>query len=221
MKKANGKPVGRKGARQHPSIAPLVVQTLLLLLFLSLGAGLALISSFFARQASTSKVGGKLIEYRKLELPGNAITKRENVKDFGEFSVLTKTIEPENAFARVVIYGISDNGSATEIQRIDQVSSSWTSCDQQISYPVLEIRIEPQSRVTETPQDYPSPIESGTLIQGSIGPAARASESPQRSASEESASPGSIRQEPDDNSKSKENKTKPTKIDLLIYLRRK
>jgi hypothetical protein len=219
INRVTARPVG-KVAKRRSRMAALVSQFLFLLLFLLLGVGVARLGLSYGPSIIRLKVGGKLIEYRKLELVGGSIVKRENVKDFAEFSVLTKTMEPENAFAKLVVYGIRDNGSAVEIQRLDSVSSSWTSCDQQISYSAIEIRIDSQSQVNETPQPSPSPIESVNPKEGNLN-SARGSGSPEPNSGKKSESPGSISQKQNGSTKSKENELAPIKIDLLIYLRPK
>lgn len=203
---------GKRKTRRRPSLGALIGQTVVLFFFLVLGAGVARFGAYYGSPPISSKSGGKLVEYRNLELR-NAVIKHEDVKGFSQLSLFARIIEPQDASANVVVYGLKDDGSASEIQRINRVSSTWTSFDQQITYSAIEIRLETQSALDVVSQTSPSPLAGET-------------EESNRSGSSKNTSGSAGQDEVKKTNKGQEDLAKlgehlPTKIDLLVFLRPK
>lgn len=120
-----------------------MLNTLLLILFIMLGAVVAGSGIFVGARTSHIAAGGKLIEYRALALAGSpVITPYVETAGYATLSVVTKAISPANGLAIVTVYGSRNGTSDVELQRIDSHDSSWTRWEQTIAYPRLRVTVE-------------------------------------------------------------------------------
>jgi hypothetical protein len=110
--------------------AYLKFQGIVLCGFLFLGVSLGWVSVFFSPLKGQIKKGGKLIEYRNLDLSQHPVYEELDIENYSTITIMTKTIAPENSEAILMIYG---NGGATdknEITHLESSASSWSQWDQ-------------------------------------------------------------------------------------------
>ena len=176
-------------------------QVLSLSFFLLFGGALAWAASFYNPQKGLLRTNVKVIEYRKLKIADRAIIKRESVKGYSRVTVLLRTVAPENSKATAIAYGIRGDGNIYEIQRIEDISSTWVSWEQQISYSDIEIVIKPSIQSSTAFQDRTLPSNPNLIpkSQDMIKENLATAESP----------------------KSEQNSPSQTELDLLIYLQPK
>jgi hypothetical protein len=121
-------------------------QGMILFVFLVLGGGLAWASSYYGPHQGKVSQGGQLIEFRQLNPSEHVLYERQNVENYSQITVLTRTISPQNGSATIIIYGDQDEENKVEIKRIESISTSWSRWDQENSNKHINLIIEPSSQ---------------------------------------------------------------------------
>lgn len=125
-------------------------QGLVLFTYLLIGIALAGIGSYFGPLIGKVETGGKLIEYRHVDLTKGPVVKEyQDVANFSHMTVFTKTITPDNSMAMVTILGVPRIGTGPDAKRIES-SSTWSRWDQQSNYSGIRVVAEPAAQAGAT-----------------------------------------------------------------------
>ncbi|HEX4606296.1 MAG TPA: hypothetical protein VH724_20005 [Candidatus Angelobacter sp.] len=108
----------------------LKLQGLVLCGFLFLGAFLGWISAFFGPVKGQITSGGKLVEYRNLDLSQHPVYEDIDTENYSSIMIVTKTTVPEKGEATLVIYGDGGTSGKGEIRRLNSVANSWSRWEQ-------------------------------------------------------------------------------------------
>jgi hypothetical protein len=104
-------------------------QGTLLFGFLCMGGILASLTSYFGPWEGNVAKGGRLVEYRQLNPSEHVIYEEQDVRNYRRISVLARTMAPQNASTTVTIYGDPQGSGKQEINRIENVTDSWSRWD--------------------------------------------------------------------------------------------
>jgi hypothetical protein len=105
-------------------------QGIMLCGFLILGAGVGWISVHFGSVPGRNTKGGKLIEYRKLDLTQHEIYAEMDVEHYAAVTIIATVTQPSNGAAVVRVYGDSPAGGKSEINHLDSIAGSWSRWEQ-------------------------------------------------------------------------------------------
>lgn len=115
----------------------------LLVLSMLLGALIAEGGLLVGAPPSQVRRGGRLVEYRGLNLDGTPIVKGYvNMGRSFMLTAFTRVISPTNSLAIVTIYGSQNGKSDIVLQRIDSRDSSWARWAYRVPYPRIRVKVE-------------------------------------------------------------------------------
>jgi hypothetical protein len=101
-------------------------QGVVLCSFLFLGISLGWISSYFHPSQGTITKGGKLIEYRHIDLTQGPFYKDLDTEHCSSVTIVTSASAPENGVGTVTIYAEDEGSHKSAITRLDTLITSWS-----------------------------------------------------------------------------------------------
>ena len=122
------------------------------MLFVTLagGAFLASASNAYAPIAPHASRGGQVIRRQLAVATGMVATEHFDIRDYADFSVLTKTGTP-GVSATIAISRTGKDADRSTVNRIQSVYDSWTRWDEANSYTDLRVLVEPATPAPAAP----------------------------------------------------------------------